>query len=129
MTRLGIVVALIGFLLADPVLCRAVDAQGPCPGGQCGAVHGLLSEQGHQPFDACQEAVHGCLCQGATNDPAAGQRAELLTSSRGILSPQSPWLDRLALLLKPVSITPSPGAADGLSVGRSLRIAIQSFQI
>lgn len=128
MTHLGVVAILIGFLLADPVLCRSVEARGPCRGHR-GVVHGPDSGHGQRPSDTCQGSVHGCVCQGATSTLSSKRLGELALSASMLPLLPGPWPDLLTVHAQPSSIIPSPRDADGLPVGRSLRIAYQSFQI
>ena len=128
MARFGIVAVLIGFLLADPVLCRSVEAEDPCRGA-CGAGHGIGPEHGQQPLDACDEAVHGCLCQGATNNRHPGQLAGMELPAQSVPLLHLPRPDLFAIISRPPSAFSPLGDAEGLPIGRSLRIAYQSFQI
>lgn len=126
MARFGIIAVLIGLILADPVLCRSAEADDPCPGA-CDSMLGL--EHGHQPSNGCHDAVHGCLCQGATNDRHAGQFAGLELPERAVPWLRGPWPDSFAILVRSPSDVSPLGDAHGLPIGRSLRILHQSFQI
>lgn len=134
MARLGIIAILIGLLLTDPVLCRSVDAQGPCrnqqPSDACpGSGHSPFPEHGQQPSDACPGSGHGCVCQGATNTLSSRQHVELVLSAWMMPLLLGPWPDRLMDQAPPPFVLSPPRDADGPPIGRSLRIAHQSFQI
>jgi hypothetical protein len=64
MLRLAVVVAMMGLLLVDPILCRADEAAGPC-GAACRVGHGP-SQPHSSPAESGEESAHGCICQGAT---------------------------------------------------------------
>ena len=66
MSRSAMIAAVVGMLLADPLLCRVGDAERLC------STHALpvqlrgTDAPDREPAEPCGEASHSCVCQGAT---------------------------------------------------------------
>lgn len=124
MFRTGIILAIVGLLVVDPILCRTAQAEAPCPG------HGrafLAACPDHpEPSHSDSESGHGCICQGATSERPTKQQAQA-THADAVFSsstPNSSWL-----LATTGRITSPLVLSRGPATGRSIRISHQSFLI
>lgn len=124
MFRTGILLAVVGLLVVDPILCRTAHAEAPCAG------HGrelTAPCPGHpEPRDSGQESVHGCICRGATADPAAKQRVHTASLDAAVFPsvPHPPFLP--APTGRP---SPSPVERHGPTTGRAICISHQTLLI
>jgi hypothetical protein len=124
MFRTGIILAVVGLLVADPILCRTAHAEAPCAG------HGrelTAPCPGHpEPPDSGQESAHGCICRGATADPTAKQRAHEASLDAAVF-PSAPLRP---LLPAPTDhISPFPIGPRGPATGRAICISNQTLLI
>ncbi|RUL89484.1 hypothetical protein [Tautonia sociabilis] len=124
MFRTGIILAVVGLLVVDPILCRTAQAEAPCPG------HGhaqLAACPDHpEPSHSDPESAHGCICQGATSDRATKQQAHAAYADAVVMcsTPNSSWL------LATTGRIPSPLVLSrGPATGRAICISNQSLLI
>lgn len=124
MFRTGIILAVVGLLVADPILCRTAHAENPCPG------HGRALPAacpGHpEPPDPGQESAHGCICRGATSDPTTKLRAHQASPEGGLL-PCAPLPPSLPAPI--VVSSPPPSGPHGPATGRAICISHQTLLI
>ena len=126
MARSVIIALVVGILLADPVLCRAGRAEGPCSDGCRTAHQSPPCDSG--PGDPCEELAHGCVCQGATTE-ASGAQVLSSTFLPLAVPPPADFTMGSRARPRPNPDVPLPFHARASAVGRSLRIRRQSFLI
>ncbi len=122
MFRSAVVIAVLGLLLADPILCRAEAATAPCAEA-CRRPHD--SSRPHPgPAEPGHDEAHGCICQGATRGADGETSSSLLAVEfLPIFSAESPPLPPRGPGRSPTPAAPLRGRLGG----RSLRIERQSF--
>lgn len=128
MPRSAIIAAVIGVLLMDPLACRASHAERPCASHPRAivVVHGDAPDREHEPAEPCDEASHGCVCQGATAERAGDSTLSRSLPDAAAIAPA--LLDGAARPRpRPASTSTDRSINIRPGDGRAVRIAHQSF--
>ena len=123
MFRSGVIVAVVCILLADPILCRT--------GLSTVRTSEILRLAGTSapietpaPVDPSDEALHGCVCQGATASLLIKTPDQMTSLDDAIPSPG--WIS-MELTVLVGHFPPPPPRPNAPVSGRSIRIVRQSF--